>query len=427
MPDRWFRLIADAFDTSQNLVEEYRFNGRVFSFVITPVEGTDYVNIYVRDISDSKKKEEELRKCRRHLEDLVNERTAQLTASNEQLHDEINQRKIIKEELRGNTEFSFNLLQNSPNPIIVINPDKSIKFVNHTLENLTGFSSAELIGKKPPYPYWAEGTVEKTNRGFTESFGGKGAVRAETYFKKKNGERFWVEVTARPLENNGELKYYIANFVDITERKQAEKALLESETKFRTVFENAGGAIFIADTETGKVLDCNKLSEELIGRAREEIIGMYQSELHPENEPEKYKAKFASHIQKGHVLDFEGEVQHKDGRRIPVYIIAQVMEIEDKKIIVGFFFDVAERKKREEELQKMEKLETIGVLAGGIAHDFNNLLTGILGNLSLAELFVKPGDKVYDALTRAKKASQHAGQLTQQLLTFSLKIRRVLL
>jgi len=92
------------------------------------VEGTDYVNIYVRDISDSKKKEEELRKCRCHLEELVNERTAQLTASNEQLHDEINQRKIIEEELRENTEFSFNLLQNSPNPIIVINPDKSIKF-----------------------------------------------------------------------------------------------------------------------------------------------------------------------------------------------------------------------------------------------------------------------------------------------------------
>jgi len=78
-----------------------------------------------------------------------------------------------------------------------------------------------------------------------------------------------------------------------------------------------------------------------------------------------------------------------------------------------------ERKKMEEELQKMDRLEAIGILAGGIAHDFNNLLTGIIGNLSLAELYVKPGDTLFEIVKRAQKASMHASQLTQQLLTFS--------
>jgi len=73
----------------------------------------------------------------------------------------------------------------------------------------------------------------------------------------------------------------------------------------------------------------------------------------------------------------------------------------------------------EEELQKIEKLKAIGVLAGGIAHDFNNLLTGIIGNLSLAELYTKPEDDIFETLQRAKKASKRAGQLTKQLLTFS--------
>jgi CheY-like chemotaxis protein len=67
----------------------------------------------------------------------------------------------------------------------------------------------------------------------------------------------------------------------------------------------------------------------------------------------------------------------------------------------------------------MEKLEAIGVLAGGIAHDFNNLLTGILGNLSIAELYIKKEDPIFEILKRAKSSSQRAGDLTKQLLTFS--------
>jgi len=87
--------------------------------------------------------------------------------------------------------------------------------------------------------------------------------------------------------------------------------------------------------------------------------------------------------------------------------------------LVTLVQDITERKRMEKELQKMDKLEAIGVLAGGIAHDFNNLLTGILGNLSMAELYAKPEDNIFKILQRAKKASKRAGQLTKQLLTFS--------
>jgi len=81
--------------------------------------------------------------------------------------------------------------------------------------------------------------------------------------------------------------------------------------------------------------------------------------------------------------------------------------------------DITERKKMEEEMLKVEKLEAIGVLAGGIAHDFNNLLTSVIGNLSFAELQLKPEDDIFEPLIEAKKASRQASQLTQQLLTFS--------
>ena len=81
--------------------------------------------------------------------------------------------------------------------------------------------------------------------------------------------------------------------------------------------------------------------------------------------------------------------------------------------------DITEKRRMEEELQKAQKLESIGILAGGIAHDFNNLLTAILGNISLSKLYVPEGDRAYVKLEEAEKASLRARDLTQQLLTFS--------
>ena len=142
---------------------------------------------------------------------------------------------------------------------------------------------------------------------------------------------------------------------EIAERKKTEKVLCESELKFKTIFENAGGAIFIANRKTSKILECNSQAEQLLGRPRAEIIGMHQSKLHPEGEEEEYKEKFAAHVQKGYVVDFEGEVQHRDGRRIPVWIAAQCLKIGAKDVILGLFVDTTERKKAEEKLFDYQK------------------------------------------------------------------------
>ncbi len=81
--------------------------------------------------------------------------------------------------------------------------------------------------------------------------------------------------------------------------------------------------------------------------------------------------------------------------------------------------EVADRKRMQEDLIRTEKLESLGVLAGGIAHDFNNLLSAVLGNISLAKRYTEPGGRVYEWLEEAERASSRAGNLAQQLLTFS--------
>ena len=92
---------------------------------------------------------------------------------------------------------------------------------------------------------------------------------------------------------------------------------------------------------------------------------------------------------------------------------------EGKAATLNFLTDITDRKRLEEEQQRVEKLESIGLLAGGIAHDFNNILTAILGNISLARMDTEPGSAIHDSLEQAEKASLRAKDLTQQLLTFS--------
>lgn len=142
------------------------------------------------------------------------------------------EQKRIQRALKESEEFSSSLLRNAPHAIIVINPDGAIRYVNPALERLTGFSSAELIGRKPPYPWWTEKTAKQTS-GDLEKPLHAGAQRREKLFQKKNGELFWIEITSAPVRTDEELKYYLSNWADITERKRGLEALQESERQLR--------------------------------------------------------------------------------------------------------------------------------------------------------------------------------------------------
>jgi len=106
--------------------------------------------------------------------------------------------KQAQEALRESEKFSSNLLNNSPHPILVINPDTLVRYVNPALETLTGFSSEEIVGRKAPYPWWTEESMQKTSEDLKEAMR-KGANKLEELFQKKNGERFWVEITSVPI------------------------------------------------------------------------------------------------------------------------------------------------------------------------------------------------------------------------------------
>jgi PAS domain S-box-containing protein len=138
---------------------------------------------------------------------------------------------------------------------------------------------------------------------------------------------------------------------ELVKSRKAQKALSASEKKYRTFFDNANDAVFIADVKTGVILDANKGAERLLGRSRRKIIGMHQSQLHPADQAEYYTEKFRKHVRDNRTVDFEAAIVKKDGTTVPVCISAAVMEHRGKKVIQGIFGDITERKRIEERVQ----------------------------------------------------------------------------
>ncbi len=132
---------------------------------------------------------------------------------------DVTDRKRMESALRESEEFNSSLLYNSPYPVIVANRDATLWYVNPALEKLTGFTAVELIGKKPPYPWWTEKTPDMTSKDFRKATS-NGASKVERLFRKKNGKRFWVEITCAAAKSERQFKHYVETWVDITERKR---------------------------------------------------------------------------------------------------------------------------------------------------------------------------------------------------------------
>jgi len=139
----------------------------------------------------------------------------------------------------------------------------------------------------------------------------------------------------------------------VTERM--EEIPKETEQKYGVLFESLNDAVFLADAETGSIVDTNKQGEVLLGRTRDEIIGMHQSELHPLKASNEYRQRFATHVQKGHAADYDGMIIRKDGSTAPVNISASPITIGGKQLIVGLFRDITERKQMEKALRESEE------------------------------------------------------------------------
>ena len=211
----------------------------------------------------------------------------------------------------------------------------------------------------------------------------------------------------------------IGTVQDITEQKQAEEALEESERKLRSFHENALEGIF-RTTPAGKILYANAAMARIFGYgSSDELLAKTAADLYLT--PHQWKEISRLYEEVGHIQNLELEMQHKEGTPIWVRLSATAAKDKNGKIVwcEGFISDITERKQLESELLKIQKLESIGVLAGGIAHDFNNFLTEIQLNATTGKLTAQALPDIQRRFIAIEKSVSKATGITRQLLTFS--------
>ena len=212
-------------------------------------------------------------------------------------------------------------------------------------------------------------------------------------------------------------------------RRQAERALVENEEKYRYLYDSMAQGVTLQDDQ-GKIVEANQAACRILGLSMDQMMGKTSYDprwkLTREDgspyDPAEMPSEIALRTGKP-ALDVSCGIYlpEEDAYRwILISSVPKFKKGEEKPYLtMTVFTDITRIKQMEEELLKTQKLESIGVLAGGIAHDFNNLLTAIVGNISLAKMDIDPQAETFELLEESETACERAAALTQQLLTFS--------
>ncbi len=212
---------------------------------------------------------------------------------------------------------------------------------------------------------------------------------------------------------------------DLTRTRQAQKALEESEARYRTIFDGAPEGIWLLDAAL-KTIEVNHRLCEILGYQLNEIVGKKPLDFADDENKIIFQTQ-TEKIGSSETCNYEIQLQHKDGNNVPVYFNTITLHQDNNKNLaaVAFVTDLTEQKIAENALRRAQKMDAIGQLTGGIAHDFNNLLGIIIGNLDFLkhmltsdDLSVEKAEKRVDSVS---KAALRAADLTKQLLGFSRK------
>jgi PAS domain S-box-containing protein len=342
------------------------------------------------------------------LETRVHERTSRLETINKQLALEISERKKAERALRKKEKRYRQLAENSLTGIY-LSRSGVLTYVNSTLAGILGYAADKLIGRRfLEFVYPDDKPLFEKNH----------STRcAQVRVRCADGRIKWLEIHSTVTEARSG-KEEMGNIADITDRKRAVQALRESEEKYRRVVENANEAILVAQDRYLRFV--NPKATKMSKYTEAELLTKpFLYLIHASD-----RVRMAELYRRG--LEAPESSTHHNFRMIDKQGMSKWLEInavtitwEGRPAVLIFANDISARRHMEDELVKMEKLESLGILAGGIAHDFNNILTAILGNISLAKLYCGPEDKTGKRLQEAERACIQAQGLTIQLLTFA--------
>jgi PAS domain S-box-containing protein len=328
--------------------------------------------------------------------------------------------KKMEEELRESEARFRSLFDSSPLMLFVLDPDGTVVTVNPAGISQLGYAAEELIGQSVLKVFNPED--RKTVLAQVEQLMKSGSVTGTWTIKKvcKDGTEIWVNEVARLMEWPDGRPVILILCENITDRKLAETALKESETKLRAIFEQSRDAIGVSRAGTHVIV--NPAYVKLFSYEDEsELFGTSILNLIVPGE----RDRIAANVQRceggeGASQLYETRGLRKDGTEFDMEVSASIYELDNENYTLVMLRDISEHKILEESLRQSQKMESVGRLAGGVAHDFNNYLTAVEGYIDLAVLDLPDSDSSERKnLLEARHAAERAANLTRQLLLFS--------
>jgi len=290
--------------------------------------------------------------------------------------------------------------------------------VNAAACALHGVTREELIGRNALNHLIPLPRRDEARRNFQRLASGE-LFWVEGESERADGSTVPVEVRASRVEYAGQ-PALLMHVRDVTERRAAEVALRNSETMFRSVWENSADGMRLTD-ENGVMVAVNSAFCKLVGLSQNELEGklftvVYADSAEREKMPAGYRERFRK---SAGARKRERSYKLHNGREIIFEIADSLVELPGKPVLLlSLFRDVTTQRRLEEQLRQSQKMEAIGQLAGGVAHDFNNILTVIHGHASLL-LGADLDEMAMRSAQQISQAAERAAGLTRQLLTFS--------
>ncbi|MCP4020688.1 MAG: PAS domain S-box protein [Desulfobacteraceae bacterium] len=271
------------------------------------------------------------------------------------------------------------LVENTPDLLYRTNMDGVIIYISPSLRNLTGYSVEEVIGMDMAQEIYL---VPEERKVFLKQLMETGVVQNfEAQLKRKDGTIWWASTNAHfYTDENGKTSGVEGVTRDITNQKQVETALRESEEKFRLAFMTSPDSVSINRLSDGKYIDVNNGYFQIIGYSREEVLNKTSTEMDIWLNKKK-RASFVAELKKnGSINNLEGRFKRKDGSIRYGLISASLIKIDQEAVVLTIIRDVTEQKRTQEVLIQSEKMLSMGGLAAGMAHEINNPLAGMIQN-----------------------------------------------
>jgi two-component system cell cycle sensor histidine kinase/response regulator CckA len=342
---------------------------------------------------------------------------------NRRLRNEIKERKRAEDALIESENRFRKLIEQSPVVYEMYDKDGVQRMVNQAYAKLWGIDPRSTVGV---FNLWKTEQSEKLRPHVEKAYAGEVMVLPEMYWDARKevgqGRDRWISSIIYPLvDRHGKVDNIVILHEDVTQRRQADVALRESEEKFRNFAEQSLVGIYLIQDGFFKYV--NPKFAELHDYTVEECLDdlPVTQLVHPDDRAvvhENMRKRLSGEVATVH-YNFRG--LKKNGDIIHAEVFGSTTMYNGKLVTIGTFLDITEKVEIENKLRQARKMEAVGTLAGGIAHEFNNVLGIIMGNTELAIDDLPQWNPTQRHLMEIKAACMRARDVVRQLLNFSRK------